>query len=668
MAGQEEPEPAVRYLASFSESAWSDDLDELSHFTVLQHLDARDLSAVRPVSRRWGGAVSRDARRLYSGLARRTLHPYVSDHFHSRALGAAPSYEARWRVQCAAARAWRFECIDPPGGAGVSDTAFADLASSGAASAGTSGAASAGVPGAAAAAPPRLPRGPCKWSLPLSPAHPLFSVNALRSFAAHPALLASGSDGIVRIVQLGRGGAPRGDSRDAAAEAAAARDETAGGCGRDGGADDRSEDAGWGAWARGTAWPALRHAASRAAAASAGGGAAEGAHGVRASVLHEWSAHDGGMLGLSVDEPAHPDRPTTAITCAFSGATSLWRVEYRDLSRLASLPIRRLKGILASRRVRFDDLNEKSELVKRISLLGALPPATLLARLEPHPRTVVSASHEGGVAVTVGHAGLARVFTHLEALEGGGGAVDANGCVKAARTIDVNEAGVDACLLERSLGRFLVGGKDGCVGAYDLETGGRRFEFQTGATWVWCLRSLAGAGALPPTPWDVPPSSAGLGSSSSSSDSPGVGGVFGQPTTFLSGDTSGLVRVWDERVGCVACVNSDRALPPSHIVHDGEAESALAGMALVPHLNAFATSGFDGAVRLWEARTMRTLWTLPPPPRRQFVGGTQGSAELRLARCALVAPDLLACAAMDGSVKLMDFNWLRGVSTLWEGV
>jgi hypothetical protein len=85
-------------------------------------------------------------------------------------------------------------------------------------------------------------------------------------------------------------------------------------------------------------------------------------------------------------------------------------------------------------------------------------------------------------------------------------------------------------------------------------------------------------------------------------------------------------------------------------------ERAVAGLELCPHVGGFITSGFDGALRVWDARAMR--------PGRPFggEGGGDGGAG-RLARCTLVAPDLVAAGSMYGTVKLFDFNWARALCT-----
>jgi hypothetical protein len=79
----------------------------------------------------------------------------------------------------------------------------------------------------------------------------------------------------------------------------------------------------------------------------------------------------------------------------------------------------------------------------------------------------------------------------------------------------------------------------------------------------------------------------------------------------------------------------------------GPQERAVAGLELAPHVGCFFTTGFDGALRVWDARTMR--------PGRPVLG------EGQLSRCALVSADLIASGSMHGTVKLYDFNWARGL-------
>ncbi len=179
-----------------------------------------------------------------------------------------------------------------------------------------------------------------------------------------------------------------------------------------------------------------------------------------------------------------------------------------------------------------------------------------------------------------------------------------------------------------------------------------------GVAWVWCVRSTSGAegaGVRPPPggAWPLSPE-------------PG-GGVFSHPSMLLAGCTTGFVRLIDRRLPvAAACVSiSGEAMPAGHrslsdlgAPHGAPQESAVAGLELAPHVDGFITTGFDGALRAWDARTMR-----PGRPIIEPHLGVGGDGAGRLARCALVAPDLIAAGSMYGTVKLYDFNWARALCT-----
>ena len=182
--------------------------------------------------------------------------------------------------------------------------------------------------------------------------------------------------------------------------------------------------------------------------------------------------------------------------------------------------------------------------------------------------------------------------------------------------------------------------------------------------WVWCVRSAASAesahGTWPGAPADIAGGTPGGGQR---------GGVFASDALFLSGDTGGVVRLWDRRAAraCVAAarVSGEGAVaqsPDDPAMRGSFAQVAIAGLALLPWADAFATSGFDGMLRVWDARTLRVLTSAAEPRRTNAFGQL---TDMRLARLAVLAPDLLAAGGMDGRVTFFDFNAERRLSTAW---
>ncbi len=71
-----------------------------------------------------------------------------------------------------------------------------------------------------------------------------------------------------------------------------------------------------------------------------------------------------------------------------------------------------------------------------------------------------------------------------------------------------------------------------------------------------------------------------------------------------------------------------------------------------PDLNGFISCGFDGKLTVWDSRRHLT-------PLRSWA--VQASADDRLARAAMLGPDICIAGGMDGKVHCWDFNWLRGL-------
>lgn len=482
-------------------------------FEVMTNLPVQDLASMGLVCKRLREVAHRDA--IWRGHARSLLPPASFRHLCSWV--ALPSWKARFAVWARASSAWRSAASWPEGGE----------------------------------------RGPAAFSTAASQGGPVFCVNALRSVNRavppagrayrddapnddNPTLLAAGADGVVRLLRVqARPGALLAE--EAGARAAAAHDSACG-------APDRA--GAWAAWVGGSFRAAVREGAGAARDAAAREAAARASfqatrpvhrapHGAHAALLHAWDAHDGGILGLSVCDSAVEEAVgATALTCAFSGEAALWRVNAREIERLPTLPVKRLKALLSARGLPWSDLREKAEFVARVRASNALPAATKIAQLEGHAGTAVSSSHDARLAATSGHDGLVKIYRLEAAFEreaernaGGGGGSGAGAVLRPARTIEahpagpMNHSGADCVLLEPSLGSVASGGKDGLVRTWDLETGACTAKWDTGMNWVWCVRSPAGAegAGLRAPPGGAWPFSADPG-----------GGVFAHPSLLLA--------------------------------------------------------------------------------------------------------------------------------------
>jgi len=456
-------------------------------YEIMTHLTPRDIVVTGQACKRLLELSHRDL--LWRGTARSAL-PAPSFRHLSSWVGL-PSWKARVAVWARACAAWR--CA-------------------------------AGFPAAPAAQDELFPveRGPAIFSAPASQGGPVFCVNALRSAnkaappreggrAARddapnddaPQLLCAGADGVVRLLRVAPRAAPLPES-EATLRAEAARESACSAPGRAGA---------WAVWAGGSYARAVREGADAARAASAREATARASfqalrparsapHGAHVALAHAWDAHDGGILGMSVADGAEEElRGATAVTCAFSGEATLWRVNSRELDRLAQLPVKRLKALLAAKGLPWADLREKAEFCARIRASNALPAATRLAKLEGHHGTAVSCSHDARLAVTSGHDGMVKIYRLDGAFAreaeregaaagggdgsgaggsgggGGGGGSAAAMVVRPSRAIDahpggpLNQSGADCVLLEPALGTVASGGKDGVVQVWDIETG-----------------------------------------------------------------------------------------------------------------------------------------------------------------------------------------------------
>lgn len=359
----------------------------------------------------------------------------------------------------------------------------------------------------------------------------------------------------------------------------------------------------------------------------------------------EWRAHDGGMLGMSVDSNGGDN--VTAITCSFSGESALWRVNAHELEHLASLPAKRLKAILKAHpkpvAQYMEGMREKEEFISLINRLGAFQPATPIAHFHRQTNTVVSSSFSfaQGLALNTCHDGSISLYDLTEAKEWEAARMEGRTShdpgqrhpptIAPIKILDAHRHGCDIGAFESHGGKLstiLSGGKDGTVKVWDTERGVAKMEAFLGEVWVWCVRSantLEGGGQRE-----------------------GGGGVFSHPSLFLTGDTGGVVRLMDQREGrCVAAVgypNSPHfpsALSPSyvHIREEGAGgglgECAIAGLALNPAMDCFVTTGFAGELGVWDARkmTIASLWSTTTPMRR---------GDNRIARACLLGPDLVA--------------------------
>jgi hypothetical protein len=241
-------------------------LPDLPLYTVLSHLDAPSLRACRAVSLRFRDLAGSE--RLWRELARADLSPAAAAYLDTPAFSRAPTAQARYAAAAAARALLRgARGLPPPGRR---------------------------VPSAAAAV----------YAHAASTRGPIFCVNSVRAPNNAPALLAAGGEGIVSVITLERSGAAR------AAGATGGEGGGEGGAAADNAPEARADS--FGDFLRGVLKPALA--------------AKGGARGIATRVAAEWGAHDGGMLGLSVDETGRGDAKgpgPTVITCAFSGDASL---------------------------------------------------------------------------------------------------------------------------------------------------------------------------------------------------------------------------------------------------------------------------------------------------------------------------------------------------------
>ena len=569
------------------------ELPDLPLHLIFSHATAAELATLALCDRRFAELAASDV--LWRKLSAATLPPTVLAHA-SAAQPGCPSWRARHLVAQHTRAVWRGGGLRSPRAARASEAV----------------------------------RGPAPASLRVPGASgPIFCINALqRTAGGPPSFLSGGADGVVRVMQVRAG---QGSSGGSGGDAAAAT---------------------FRGWYLERAGPSLAASASLCAAGREGEGGDGGAfpHGARLHEAHSFQAHDGGMLGMSLEDatPAHAPPAAAAaptlITCAFSGHASLWRVNHRELARLRELPARRLRGLLRARGIPTEGLNEKAEYVALIERFGALPVASRLAELQRHGGTVVSASHTtrgagGGVAITSSHDGDIKVYSLGEALEreaarlegggggGGGAAAAAVPALTPTRIIPAHPgSGCDCAVLERSgggggaLAGMLSGGKDGAVRAWDLETGAQTWQAALGDVWVWCLRS---AGALE-------------GGLEAGEVAGGEGAcAYAHPAVFLSGCTAGIVRLYDRRArACVQAVSvEDGPLHSSYVhgqggMHLGEGR-AIAGLSLcvcAPQLWRLGAHSLDALTPPWPRPPPRPPPTATPPSmassRRALTAGS----------------------------------------------
>lgn len=329
-------------------------------------------------------------------------------------------------------------------------------------------------------------------------------------------------------------------------------------------------------------------------------------------VLHEFHANDGGLIGSSYDAGAR-----TLVTGGFDGSMHAWQMQVEEVENLGAAPVRRLKEILAERKLPFEDLREKAELVSRIRLFHALPPARKLTTFANQGGSVVSTAHAGDVVVSGSNAGAVNVWN----LRTG------------ARTLELNghSVGVDSVAYDAGAGRAYSGGKDGRIVVWDLATGSMLQRYSCGTAWVWALASNATAGA-----------GAAIASGGTVTD-------VGRGDLLLAGTTSGMVAAYDTRVGRrVAAVHV--GAPETDLHTAMMARLPIAGLAPMFDNGRFVTSSFDGYVRVWDLRTFRVMSAIA-------TAATATSGD-RLARVA-VYHDLAAAVSMNGTVELVDMDVSR---------
>lgn len=499
-----------------------------------------------------------------------------------------------------------------------------------------------------------------------------------------PLFLTAGADGQCRIVRMEQeGGASSSSSSSSSGGAGGSSSGEAAACDDRGG--DTSSSSGSGS--RRT-WAGIDADAPRLPL-DRGDNCVRKPGGWRMRVVGEWEGHDGGMLGCSYDPQAH-----TAVTGAFSGAAALWRVNYHEASRLSELSVKRLKAILRDRGAPYEDCREKQELLARIKLTNALPPAQKLAHLSGHGGTVVDTKHGAGYAVTCSQDGSVRLWDIRRCLEApppaGNASVPTAPCV---HNLAVNGVGVDVVRWEPAAGtgavsgsgagsRILSGGKDGDVKVHDAETGKCTASVPSpNEAWIWCVTSNAGAEWYPEACMRralTPTTSSSTGGSGSSSGSSGGGsgsssgwqrGEVGGGEIVLTGSTDSAFRVIDLRVGAIVahryCGGNTGYGTRGGGLRSHFDAPPVSGLAAAWEHNRVVTAGFDGCVRVWDLRLLEPLMVLAPPAAAR-PGGRGGwghsgdSPDGRFARITLL-PDMVVTGGMDGTLHAFDFNLFRSM-------
>lgn len=332
--------------------------------------------------------------------------------------------------------------------------------------------------------------------------------------------------------------------------------------------------------------------------------------------------------------------------------------------------MKRLKAILADRKVPFDDLREKSEFVARIRTYNALPPARQSpGKFSGHAASVISISHVGDIAVTGGN-DTAAIYDVKKGTR--------------LHTLDGHMTGVDAVHYDARTGVAFTGGKDGDVRAWNVETGKLLRAWSTGATWIWSIKSgttwqssacveaggpllpgvaaadarAAAAGAAAGAPRRMEAASRTIGHASGSWE--------GDGNTLLVGDTAGFVRLFDLRSpSCqkrVRLTHSDKPGPRSTSAgYESAADAAasagggimqlpIAGLAVMGAHNRFVTTSFDGRCRVFDQRTFGLL----------SIASSAGGE--RLTRVD-VHHDFIAAGSMNGCMEVFDVDPKRGEIT-----
>lgn len=470
----------------------------------------------------------------------------------------------------------------------------------------------------------------------------IFCVNAL----GNERFAIAGGGGAVNVVTLGKSDpSPTSSSRKAAASASGACRPAASACG----------------------------AASASAASTASSAAFELVTKAR------FECHDRGILGMSTDIASQ-----TIVTGAFNGEAAMWHLNLDRLASLNSLSIKKLKQTMDDRKIPYADLNEKSELVTRLTRF--MPIAERLCSMNhDHGETVVSTSHCGDFAITGSRDGTAKVWRIKPKI----GAPQSQGPSFGMSLLDVprgshsmtatealvlrgHDQGVDAVHYDQCNQRAFSGGKDGDVRVWDLVTGQCTSKFDHGDCWVWMVKSHAmwydTTGIEPGAP---PRRSAGVdddhdaeletgadgedgGSSGSASKANIISNVnrqyWGDGRKLFTGTTNGEVRLYDLRTNTATRtvrLNLQRGQEALFGMGDGN-QVPITGIAPMFTHHRFVTSSFDGKVRVWDERMFRPVLVLP------------SSSGQRLARCE-VTPTMIAAGCMDGTAQVWSFltNELR---------